>query len=560
MHPLRRHLSHLAAASIALVAIISATIATVGPSTPTAVASPTVSAVTPDPLTLLPLQSDGAHIVDAAGRQVLLRGANVNSLGEYWQGLPAVAPTIPLTATDWDTMASHGFSVIRLIVTWSRVEPTRGVIDDTYLDAVDATIRTAADHGIYTVIDMHQDAYSAFISTTDPITCPAGTQPARGWDGAPAWAVDTGGLSTCLTSGDRNSSPAVTHAWNAFYDNVGGIRTEFTNAWAAIATRFAGRPEVAGYDLLNEPEVSRPAADLAPLYNDLLGDTIRAIRAAETAQGASFGHLIFIEPAIPAADLSRGIVIPDPVAAGVDTTNLVAAPHNYAESITQGITIEAFSAALASVAAGIGVPTWIGEYGFWDTSHETLAKIRRYAADEDSHVWGGAWWQWRQSCGDPHSVHWGPTQVEGNPGEQVHLNVLGCPGNTDLGPNEEFLQVLGRGYPRAAPGIIDHLVSDPDTDRMRVDATATTAGGQLVVWTPSFDDADHRVNVAGLTDVHQRVVPGGRIITATVAAPGSYALSIGPAEDLTLPTAPAPQPPATAGPATPVGARPTYTG
>ena len=130
-------------------------------------------------------------------------------------------------------------------------------------------------------------------------------------------------------------------AWNHFYDDTDGIRTRFTEAWAAVATRFAGRPEVAGYDLLNEPEVSRPGAELEPLYDALIGETVTAIRAAEAEAGAGLEHLIFVEPAIPAGDPTFGIVIPDPERIGLPATNVVAAPHNYAESIQQGPTVEA---------------------------------------------------------------------------------------------------------------------------------------------------------------------------------------------------------------------------
>ncbi len=513
----------------------------------------------PAALAASPLHSDGARIVDAQGRQVLLRGANVNSLGEYWQGLPSVTPTIPVTDADWEEMAAHGFSVVRLLITWSRVEPTQGAIDSGYLDLVDDTIRAAAAHGISTVLDMHQDAYTATISTTDPSACPPGTAPAKGWDGAPAWAVRTGGASTCLVGSDRNSSPAVTNAWNAFYDDVDGIRTAFSAMWGAVAARFAGRPEVVGYDLLNEPEVSRPSSELAPLYNDLLGDTVRAIRAAEAS--APFEHLIFVEPAIPAGDPGRGIVIPDPAAAGVATTNIVAAPHNYAESITPGISIETMAGAYASVAEGLHVPVWIGEYGFWDTSADTLAKVRRYAADEDARAWGGAWWQWRQSCGDPHSVRWdGNSVVDGGP-ESVHLNTLGCPGNVDLGPTLPFLQVLGRGYPRATPGRIDTLTSNPDTGLLQLTATVDSAGGQLVVWTPTTADPQHRVQVDGLDDVVEQVVPGGRIVTARVSSAGTYRFAVGPDGSLPpLPTPPAIAPSTQAPPALAVPAVPTFTG
>ena len=528
--------------------------------------APASSRVAADALGLRPLSTSADHrIVDDLGRDVLLRGANVNSLGEYWQGVASLSPTIDMTAADWDAMASHGFSVVRLLITWSRVEPERGVIDQSYLDQVDAYVAAAAERGIYTVIDMHQDAYSAFISTDDPATCAVGTEPAKGWDGAPEWATLTDGLSTCIT-GDRNSSPAVNRAWNNFYDNKDGIRDQFVQAWKAVAVRFAGRPEVAGYDLLNEPEASRPAAEMTPLYEDLIRVTVTGIRDAERTAGATRSHILIVEPALPAGDPSRGLVIPDPGAIGIGTENVVASVHNYAESISVpslDFTIEGLNDVILGAAAGLGVPAWGGEYGFWDTSPETLTKARRYAADEDANALGGAWWQWRQSCGDPHAVQWRGGSVVAPTEPQVHLNVLECPANRDLGPNTDFLTVLGRAFPRATPGRITTLRSDPTTGFMNLQATAGAGdvGRELVVWTPTTDDRRHPVSSVGLTGVSQQEVPGGRLIVGRVSAPGLYALDIGPRPALptggATPGAPsAPRPPA----ATPRPARPAYTG
>lgn len=474
---------------------------------------------------LLPLStSEDRRIVDADGRDVLLRGANVNSLARYWQGVPTIDTTIPVSDDDWDTMAAHGFSVIRLLVTWANVEPEKGAIDEDYLEQVDEYVAAAAEHGIYSVIDMHQDAYTSFLFTEDPAECEAGATPAKGWDGAPEWAVLSDDLSTCLTGSDRNSSPAVNRAWNNFYDDTDGIRTAFAEMWGKVAEHFAGQPEVAGYDLLNEPETSLPEAELAPKYQALLVDVITAIRDAESS--ADFDHIIFVEPTVPAGNPSNGLVIPDPKGAGVDVANISASVHNYSESIGGG-SIEGLNDGIEGITAGIGVPNWGGEYGFWDTSPETLEKAGRYAADEDDHRWGGAWWQWRQSCGDPHAVQWEDGEVVAPTEDSVHLNILGCPDNEDLGPNDAFLDILGRGYPRATPGRITELTSDVETGHLVVEATADEAGGELVVWTPTKDDADHQVTVEGLSDVVEHEVDGGRLITATVDAAGAYSLRVG---------------------------------
>ena len=476
----------------------------------------------PDPLDPYELRalsvSDDNRIVDDLDREVLLRGVNITSLGEYWQGNPDYPPTLPTTGDDWDDMAARGFSVIRLVVHWSLLEPERGQLDNSYLDEIEATVTVAAEHGIYTVIDMHQDAYSAFIYTPDDETCPDDTWPGKGWDGAPAWATLTDGLSTCV-SGDRNSAPAVVAAWDHFYDNSDGIRDNFVATWTAVAERFAGRPEVAGYDLLNEPETSRPASDLTPLYDELLFELITAIR------GANSDQLIFLEPTIPAGDRSMGLILADPVRIGVEPHNLVGSTHNYAESIdTTGMSLELTNDLIWTMAEAQGTGVWIGEYGFWSTSPEVLEVAARYAADEDANAQGGAWWQWRQPCGDPHSLHrvddsWQPSDTV------VHLNNMDCFAGVDLGPTEPFLTLLGRGYPRVTPGRINLLQSDPQSGQLLLEARSAGAGEMLVLWTPT-EAGTHDVWTEGLDELTAHPVPGGRLLTATVSANGSYSVGI----------------------------------
>jgi endoglycosylceramidase len=539
-----------------IVAMVAVDSAGVAPGAATALAAP-AAAVT-DVVELRPLTtSTDQRIVDDLGRDVLLRGANVNSLGEYWQGVPTLPTTIAVTDADWAAMAANGMSVVRLLVTWSRIEPQRGQIDQAYLDLVDEHVRAAARHGIYSIIDMHQDAYSAFVATTDPATCPPGTQPGKGWDGAPEWATITDGASTC-TTGDRYAAPAVSAAFTNFYENQDGIRDRFVATWGAVSARFAGRPEVAGFDFLNEPPATMPAAQLEPLYDALLADGVAAIRTAETAAGAPFRHLIVVEPAVGFADPSLGIVIPDPARLGLSPEGFVAGPHNYAESIGLGgldVSVEQLNQIYVDLATARGVPTWIGEYGYWNTEHTTLETIRRHARSDDALRLGGAWWQWRQSCGDPHAVEWNQGAVVAPGGTSVQLNLLGCPANTDLGPNDAFLDVLGRAYPRATPGRLHTLASDPDTEQLDVVATATAGdvGQQLVAWIP--DDQPLQLRAENLTGLAATAVPGGHLVTATVSTEGCYAL-----HNASTWVSCAPLPTGTDGPVTPVPLAPVPVG
>ena len=74
----------------------------------------------------------------------------------------------------------YGFDVQRLDLSWSALEPTRGVIDQAYLAQVLTAVDQAARHGIYTVLDMHQDTYSKFVTATAGTT-PPHRPPPRSW-------------------------------------------------------------------------------------------------------------------------------------------------------------------------------------------------------------------------------------------------------------------------------------------------------------------------------------------------------------------------------------------
>jgi endoglycosylceramidase len=480
---------------------------------------------------LRPLHVSDQRIVDDQGRQVLLRGANVNALGEYAQADPATEPTAPVTGADWDAMASNGFSVVRLIMSWSLLEPERGRFDEDYVAEVRDAVEAANARGIYVVLDVHQDAWGTSSATPEGTACPPGTEPSIGWDGAPEWATITGSATTCRAPGsERETAPAVQAAFASFYANTDGIADQLTEVWAALATEFADVPGVAGYDLINEPNSVAPQEQNQVAYSQWIQRTIEAIRTAEQEVGGEGSSdvspkPVFAEPLQLYPLPYNGLLsqyVHDPV--------LVFAPHNYAESINDILTVEQTFAIDQQGADDLGAALWIGEYGFWDTSPETLEVATRYAAEEDRRVLGGTWWQWRQTCGDPHSV--------GGPGvpatdDQVHLITRDCTADdggfdTDVGPTVEFLRILGRAFPRAAPGYITSLTSEPGSGAITVSGTAAEPGAELVVWLPALEgsaDTQPRAN-AGLEDVTMVAVQGGRILTAS-ATGGDWNLVVG---------------------------------
>ena len=479
----------------------------------------TTTAAEPVPVELRPLHVEEQRIVDDRRREVLLRGANVNALGEYAQADPEVEPTAPVTDEDWDAMAANGFSVVRLIMSWSLLEPDRDQIDQDYLDDVEDAVTAANERGIYIVLDVHQDAWGMSSATPEGTTCPSGTEAAIGWDGAPEWATITDGATTCLApGGGRESAPAVQRAFANFYANTDDIADHLTTVWAAIAERFGDTDGVAGYDLLNEPNGVEPGEQNQFAYNRWMQATIQAIRDVETAAGTSPAP-VFVEP-LQLYPLPFSALLPE----YFEDDQLVFAPHNYAESIHDILTLEQTFDIYEAGADELGAALWIGEYGFWDIDPDTLDVAARYALEEDRRLLGGAWWQWRQTCGDPHSVG-GPDEPA--TADQVHLITRACPGHdsdgdttendTDARYTEEFLSILGRAYPRSSPGHLTEVVSDLDTGALRVVGTAAQAGGELDVWLPDRGEGAQvePTTTDGLDDVELRDVAGGRRLTAT---------------------------------------------
>lgn len=468
------------------------------------------------PQNMLPLHAvkgNEAGIYDSQGRFVMLRGVNYNVLGDYWQANPSVPATKAYSKEDFRMMASYGFNCVRLIFSWSKLQPAQGVIDENYIQAITKVIEDAAEAGLYVVLDMHQDAWGKYIATPPDSAC---THPNKGWDGAPLWATITNGASTCSPDGRRESAPAVVHAFQNFWDNTGGIRNECINAWKHLVEATASFNNVAGYDLINEPSLGykspkeAEAAKMEHFYDTL----IRVIRSAEN--GAN--RIIFFEQAIQWNGLEQLYL---PSSSFTADQNIIFSPHAYFEAIgnTPFTIEEGINFLLIGSKFIYSTGLFIGEWGFFGNPANDVSKVKRFAIMEDSVFASSAWWQWCQSPGDPHGMSWDGNSYSPT---SLHLIELDDHANFTGNVNEIYLKVLSRARPLAISGQAVIFRSNPDNGVMHLEAK-TENQGTTEIWIPSRTGTPVITGQNIILD-ELRTVAGGYI--AIISVNGEYKVDI----------------------------------
>ncbi|MBZ0272883.1 cellulase family glycosylhydrolase [bacterium] len=261
-----------------------------------------------------PIHVDQTFFRDDFGRYLYINGVNLSGSTK----VPAVTDPVsyvgkpfPLKEADanFKMLRKLGFNSIRLLLMWEAIEPyEKGEYDLEYLDYIEKVVAKAEEHGIYVLMDMHQDMFSRFLfrmfddgtdqmGLVDPDEIeraePYGFNNRVGGDGAPRWVVQT-----CLpeknvdgpewglpwtevssatatsdvlpftswfinmgTSVDINRCFAALFAgdavWPGYYigeQNVKDYLQEaYAESWRQVAARVGGYRNVIGYDVMNEP-------------------------------------------------------------------------------------------------------------------------------------------------------------------------------------------------------------------------------------------------------------------------------------------------------------------
>ena len=159
------------------------------------------------------LKVDRDYLRDKHGRYVLFHGVNLSGSTKVPTSVDAGdIPTYigkPFQLADakkeFARIRSMGFNVIRLLVVWEAIEPKKkGEYDQAYLTYIRKIVEAARDHGIYVLMDMHQDMFSRHLKVkfnSQPEVGEPGSleyqmmslvipydETVQG-DGAPKWAV-----------------------------------------------------------------------------------------------------------------------------------------------------------------------------------------------------------------------------------------------------------------------------------------------------------------------------------------------------------------------------------
>ncbi|KAI8877669.1 glycoside hydrolase family 5 protein [Backusella circina FSU 941] len=212
------------------------------------------------------------QIIDTFGRVRFFHGTNVVKKSAPWYRQETFTPGDSFGLTDVQNLQNLGVNAVRLGHHWAGAEPVRGQYNQTFIDIMASQTKLAEDHGIYVLVDVHQDvlaaqfcghgvpnwfAHSDWVSSLKRFPVPQKLT---------AFSVDSNGIpsSSDCDSLDWSLSYltiAVANGFGRLYNNYDGLGDAFSAYWKKLAQTYTGTNNILGYNLLNEPWVGDHYAD-----------------------------------------------------------------------------------------------------------------------------------------------------------------------------------------------------------------------------------------------------------------------------------------------------------
>lgn len=186
---------------------------------------------------------DGLKIRDAYGRERIFRGMNMCYKMPHLSAEKLLGFMDSKRFQKWIEKADNqGVNIIRFGLTWSALEPKEGKYDDELIEAVGKFFKILSEHGIYVMLDMHQDLYSSYFHG----------------DGMPKWAVNkeySNPKQYAIWAEGYFYMQGVQNAFNDFWNDRDAVQTKFVKMWSHLTKKLADCGNIIGYDYLNEPYI-----------------------------------------------------------------------------------------------------------------------------------------------------------------------------------------------------------------------------------------------------------------------------------------------------------------
>lgn len=101
------------------------------------------------------------QITDEHGRVRFFHGTNVVKKSIPWYRPSTFKPGDSFGPKDVANLQALGVNAVRLGHHWAGSEPIRGQYNQTFLDIMKQQTKLAEDHGIYVLVDVHQDVLAS---------------------------------------------------------------------------------------------------------------------------------------------------------------------------------------------------------------------------------------------------------------------------------------------------------------------------------------------------------------------------------------------------------------
>ena len=115
-------------------------------------------------LDIIRINPNTRKFIDSHNRSIIFHG--VNAVYKVPPFVPSTNETFDpmhsLNERDAQNLSDWGVNIVRLGIEWPGVIPGRGQLNMSYLAEIEKIVNTLGNHGIYTILDNHQDLLSRY--------------------------------------------------------------------------------------------------------------------------------------------------------------------------------------------------------------------------------------------------------------------------------------------------------------------------------------------------------------------------------------------------------------